>query len=183
MSYYSLNPDPGGKTGVFIMVKKITTIDKNLQVRRRRDLSKVFLLSILLNVVLACVIIFQEAEVKHHYKNVVVEKLVDDIPLNDSAITATLVELGCVLPNVALAQMKIETGHFTSKICKENKNIAGIKTSKSEYVVGMKNNHCTYLTYRDCLRDYVRIQNRYLKNINGKYAEAKDYVQIIKQIK
>lgn len=165
------------------MVKKIITIDKNLVIGYIRDFRKVLILSLLLNVVLGGFIIFQEVEIKHHYQQVVVEKLVDDMPLTDSAITATLVELGCLLPNVALAQMKIETGHFSSKICKENKNIAGIKTSKSQYVIGMKNNHCAYLTYRDCLRDYVRIQNRYLKNIDGKYAESKDYIKTIKTIK
>lgn len=165
------------------MVKKITTIDDNMCVRTRWDLRRVFLLSLLLNLGLGIYIFFLEIDVIHHYEQIVVEKPVDDIPLTDSAITAELTYLGCVLPNVALAQMKIESSHFQSKICKENKNIAGIKTSKSEYVVGMKNNHCAYRSYRDCLKDYVRIQNRYLKNIDGKYAESKDYVNLIKQIK
>lgn len=165
------------------MFKRITTIDKNLTIKQNRDYSKIFALSMLLNVVLIGTVILQEIEVKHHYSKVVVEKLVDDLPLTDSALTKELVQLGCVLPNVALAQMKIESAHFTSKICKENKNIAGIKTSKSEYVIGIKNDHCVYSTYRDCLRDFVRIQNRYLKNIDGKYAESKDYIKIIKSIK
>jgi hypothetical protein len=43
--------------------------------------------------------------------------------------------------------------------------------------------HNVYATYKDCLKDYVRIQNRYLKNINGKYAEAPGYVDLIKQMK
>lgn len=165
------------------MVNKITTIDQNLVVSQRRDLSGVFMLSVALNVLLGCMLIFQETDVIHHTKKVIVEKLVDDIALTDSAITHELVTLGCVLPNVAVAQMKIETGHFTSKICKENKNIAGIRTSRSEYVIGVKNGHCAYTTYRDCLRDYIRIQNRYLKNIDGKYAESKDYLKLIKAIK
>ena len=162
------------------MVKKITVIDKDLCVRSGRDFTSVLILSVLLNVVLVVLFVFQEANVVHHYKQVVVKELVDDLPLTDSAITHELVTLGCVLPNVALAQMKIETGHFTSKICKENKNIAGIRTSRSEYVIGVKNGHCAYTTYRDCLRDYIRIQNRYLKNIDGKYAESKDYLNLIK---
>jgi uncharacterized FlgJ-related protein len=165
------------------MIQKFTTIDHNLNVRTRRDWSKVLVCSLLLNVILITYILIQEADVIHHYERVVVEKLVDDIPLTDSAIIDELTRQGCVLPNVALAQMKIETGHFSSKICKENKNIAGIKTSKSKYVTGVKNNHCVYLTYRDCIKDYIRIQDRYLKNIDGKYAEAKDYVNLIKQIK
>lgn len=106
-----------------------------------------------------------------------------DIPLTDSAIVHELTTLGCVLPTVALAQFKIETGHFKSVICRENKNLAGIKTSRSAFVVGKNRNHCVYRTYRDCLKDYVRIQNRYLKAIDGKYAEASGYIKQIRTIK
>ena len=94
------------------------------------------------------------------------------MPLTDSAITHELTKLGCVLPNVALAQFKVETGHFTSAICKENKNIAGIRNSASPLSIGKNRGHNVYKTYRDCLKDYVRIQNKYLKAIDGKYAEA-----------
>lgn len=106
-----------------------------------------------------------------------------DIQLNDSEILNELVKQKCILPNVALAQMKIETGNFKSSICKENKNIAGIKTSKSKYVAGMNRNHCSYKSYRDCIKDYVRIQNRYLKNIDGKYATSNNYIETLKQLK
>jgi len=108
---------------------------------------------------------------------------VGDVPLTDSAITEELVKLGCVLPNVALAQFKLETGHFKSSICKENKNIAGIRNSVSPLVIGKNRGHCVYKSYRDCLRDYVRVQNKYLKKIDGKYAEAEGYIQELKKIK
>ena len=110
-----------------------------------------------------------------------------DIPLTDSAITVELVKNDCILPNVALAQMKIETGNFKSAICKENKNIAGIRTSKSENVVKdskgntIKNRgHNVFETYKKCIKEYVRIQNRYLKNIDGSYAESKSYIPKLK---
>lgn len=106
-----------------------------------------------------------------------------DIPLTDSAITAELVKLGCVLPNVAVAQFKIETGHYKSAICRENKNLAGIRNSASPLSIGKNRGHNVYKTYKDCLRDYVRVQNKYLKNIDGKYAEAKGYINQIKRVK
>lgn len=106
-----------------------------------------------------------------------------DIKLNDSAITAELVKLGCVLPNVAVAQFKIETGHYRSAICRENKNLAGIRNSASPLSIGKNRGHNVYATYKDCLKDYVRVQNKYLKNIDGKYAEAKGYIKQIKKIK
>jgi hypothetical protein len=74
------------------------------------------------------------------------------MPLTDSAITHELTKLGCVLPNVALAQFKVETGHFTSAICKENKNIAGIRNSASPLSIGKNRGHNVYKTYRDCLK-------------------------------
>lgn len=106
-----------------------------------------------------------------------------DIKLNDSAITAELVKLGCVLPNVAVAQFKIETGHYKSTICRENKNLAGIRNSASPLSIGKNRGHNVYSTYKDCLKDYVRVQNKYLKNIDGKYAEAKGYINQIKVVR
>ena len=105
------------------------------------------------------------------------------MPLTDSAITHELTKLGCVLPNVALAQFKIETGHYTSAICKENKNLAGIRNSNSPLSRGKNRGHNVYDTYRDCLKDYVRIQERYLSAIDGKYAEAEGYLNNLRQVR
>lgn len=117
------------------------------------------------------------------HDTVLVVDSVLDIKLTEKEILKELIKQGCVLPNVAFAQMKIETGNFKSAICKENRNIAGIKTSKSKYVAGMNRGHCSYKTYKDCIKDYVRIQNRYLKNIDGRYAENPLYVQKLKSMK
>ena len=108
---------------------------------------------------------------------------VKDIELTEEEVLKELIKQGCVLPNVGLAQSKIESTHFKSAIAKENKNIFGIKTSKSEYVIGVNRGHCVYKTYKDCIKDYIRVQNRYLKNINGKYAMDSSYVQKIKKVK
>lgn len=106
-----------------------------------------------------------------------------DIKLNDTSIAKELTKLGCILPNVAIAQFREETGHFKSKICLQNKNLAGIKTSKSKFVTGMNLDYCKYDSYRDCLKDYVRIQNYYLRAIDGKYAEAGQYINELKKFK
>ena len=117
------------------------------------------------------------------HDTVLVADSILDIKLTEKEILKELIKQGCVLPNVAFAQMKIETGNFKSAICRENRNIAGIKTSKSKYVAGMNRGHCSYKTYKDCIKDYVRIQNRYLKNIDGRYAENPLYVQKLKSMK
>ena len=106
-----------------------------------------------------------------------------DIMLTDTSITAELIKNGCVLTNVAVTQSRIETGNYASQVCLENKNLFGIKYHKCEYVSGEKNNHATFASYKDCIKCYCHIQNYYLKSINGHYAEAKNYVTIIKSFK
>jgi hypothetical protein len=106
-----------------------------------------------------------------------------DILLNDSAVMMELIRVGCVLPNVALAQFKVETGHFKSAICLENKNLAGIRNSASSLSRGFSRGHNVYATYKDCISDYVRIQNAYLMKIDGKYAEADGYINLIRKVR
>jgi hypothetical protein len=118
------------------------------------------------------------------YKYIVIKNTVpEDISLTKEEILKELVNNKCVLPAIALAQFSQETLHFKSKICKENKNIAGIRNSKSKYVIGMNRGHCVYKTYKDCIKDYIRIQNSYLKNINHRYAEDSSYIKSLRNIR
>lgn len=157
----------------------IFKLNEDLSVKKTRSYKWLFIASLVTNVIL---LLYGPTETitVHLIQRDTVK--IDPMPLTDSAITAELVKLGCILPNVALAQFKIESGHFKSAICRENFNLAGIKTSRSEYVVGKNRDHCVYRSYRDCLKDYVRIQNRYLKNIDGKYAAPGKYVERLTQV-
>jgi uncharacterized FlgJ-related protein len=107
----------------------------------------------------------------------------EDIKLNDSSLVRELVQNDVMQINVALAQAKLETGYYKSKVCKENKNLFGIKYHKCKYITGDKNNHASYKTYKDNIKCYAHIQKRYLKNIDGKYAEAPDYIATLKKMK
>ena len=123
----------------------IYKIDKNLNYKRVRDTKHVFKFSLTLNVILFLTLIYsfkypEQILTSKVIRDTVLIEVPQDIKLTDSSITEELVKLKCVLPNVALAQMKIETGHFKSDICKENKNIAGIRTSNSEFIKRDKNN-------------------------------------------
>ena len=159
----------------------------DMRLRRVWDYRPIFTYSILLNFILVMGAFSLSPKEVTKYKTIVKERVlsddVDDIELTDEAILKELIDQGCVLPNIALAQFKIESQHFKSAICRENKNIAGIKTSGSEYVVGKNREHCVYNTYRDCIKDYIRIQDRYLQNIDGRYAEDGRYVALVRQMK
>lgn len=160
-------------------------IDSNLRIQKMINYRRLFIIALVIIIVQLGMLIYSVEEVQVEIRKIHTTDtiFVGDVPLTDSAITEELVKLGCVLPNVALAQFKLETGHFKSSICKENKNIAGIRNSVSPLVTGKNRGHCVYKSYRDCLRDYVRVQNKYLKKIDGKYAEAEGYIQELKKIK
>lgn len=105
-----------------------------------------------------------------------------DIRLTKDEIVAELVKQKCIQPSVAYAQFLIESEHFKSPICKENKNFAGIRNSSSKYVIGKNRGHSVYKTYRDCIKDYIRIQNRLLGKMDRVYAEDSLYIPKLRKM-
>jgi len=101
----------------------------------------------------------------------------DDVALNDSSILAYMDELGINFPEIVLRQIHIESGHFKSTICKENKNFLGIKYIKQKEAVGEKHGHAAYPSYKACLRDYKRLQKYYIQSLVGRYAMDPSYGQ------
>jgi hypothetical protein len=166
-------------------MKKFYVMGSDLRLRQTPNYKRMFLVCLVLlgASFMAMVYMSNNVQVNTHKIHTTDTVYIEDLPLTDSAITHELTRLGCMLPNVALAQFKVETGHFKSNICTENKNIAGIRNSASKLAKGISRGHNVYSTYRDCLRDYVRIQNKYLKNIDGKYAEASDYTDALKNVR
>lgn len=81
--------------------------------------------------------------------------------------------------NIVLAQARLETANFTSRLCRSHGNLFGIKRG---------NRYARYSHWRDSIRDYKeRISSRYqggdyyafLKKIG--YAEDKKYIKKLKQ--
>lgn len=108
---------------------------------------------------------------------------VNDVPLNRDSLTKALVESGCVLSNVAVAQAEIESGLGKSEVGRRAKNLFGITHHNCKYVSGKYGPYATYKTYRDNIKCYIHIQDYYLRAIDGKYASAPDYIQTIRKIK
>lgn len=166
-------------------MKKFYVMGSDLRLRQTPNYRRMLLVCLVLlgASLMSMVYMSNNVQIDTHRIHTTDTVYIEDIQLTDSAITKELTQLGCMLPNVALAQFKIETGHFKSKICIENKNVAGIRNSASNLAKGIRRGHNVYSTYRDCLRDYVRIQNKYLKNIDGKYAEATDYTEKLREVR
>ena len=121
-----------------------------------------------------------EISKKEIVKEIVTER---DIVLNDSGITAELTNQGVILAAVACLQSKIESNHGKSNVGIQAKNLFGITFHKCKHVAGRHGVYAKYDTYRDNIKCYAHIQKRYLRNIDGVYAEDPTYVSKLKSYK
>ena len=158
-------------------------LTKDLKLKQVPDLGRITKASLLLNLLLIGTLIVLLAKdpiirrIHTHTRDTIT---IGDISLSDSAILKELVQQDCVLPPMAVAQARIETGNYVSKVCLRNKNLFGIKYHKCEYVLGENLNHASYKSFKDNIKCYIHIQNRYLRNIDGRYAEAGNYISVLK---
>jgi hypothetical protein len=111
------------------------------------------------------------------------EKLVDELK-----------RLNVKYPHIVMAQSIIETGHWKSKVFKENHNLFGMKQAniRINTAKGTQNNHAYYDSWQESLYDYAFYQCRYMSNINSEenyfialgasYAESPDYINALKNV-
>lgn len=100
--------------------------------------------------------------------------------LNDSIVYAELQRQQIVHPEIVLVQAKLETGNYTSQLCRKHGNLFGIKGRKG---------YQHYSNWKESVSDYKKlIQSRYkggdyyefLRQI--KFAEDKKYIIKLKRI-
>lgn len=159
-------------------------IGKDLEVKKVSDRNK-YITIIALFLTLTYTIVYflgQEDQIRVIYKQWVSEPE-NDLPINEEAWTKYLVEQGCVLPNICIAQAKVESGFCKSNVARKAHNPFGITYHKCKYVEGKHGVYAKYNTWKDAINCYIHIQDNYLKNINGKYATDPNYVQAIKNVK
>lgn len=117
-----------------------------------------------------------------------------EMPFNTANMLKIMDEIGIEYPDIVMAQAKIETAHFTSKIFRENHNLFGMKLPKqrSTTAIGEQYNHAEYTSWRQSVIDYkiwqdrvltkVKSRRAYLKYLSKYYATDKQYVKLIKQM-
>jgi hypothetical protein len=105
-----------------------------------------------------------------------------------------LKELNVKFPHIVLAQSIVETGHWTSKIFLENNNLFGMKEAyvRVHTAKGTQYGHAYYENWEESVYDYAFYQCRYLGAIRTEagyfnylshsYAEAPNYINILKQV-
>lgn len=165
----------------------ILKINDDLQLVRYRDMTKGFWVSVLINILLGSGLIYYSQlpeKILYTTHTKTVEAVAEqDVKLTDSGITAELTKNGAVLAAMACAQSKIESNHGKSNVGQQAKNLFGITYHNCKFVAGKHRMYAKYNTYRDCIKCYIHIQNRYLNKIDGSYASDPRYVQTLKSVK
>jgi uncharacterized FlgJ-related protein len=116
------------------------------------------------------------------------------ISFSELNVYKQLIRIGIAYPDVVLAQAKIETGNFTSRIFIENNNMFGMKLPERRRTtaIGENRNHAEYTDWIQSIKDYKIWQDKmihraptkrsYLSYLKRNYAEDKNYINKIKEI-
>jgi hypothetical protein len=163
----------------------ILKVNKDLSVSPVKSYKNAFIVSLAINVILLFTSMLNlTTEIISVVKDTVtIERTIEDMKLTDSGLTAELVKHGCVLPAVAVAQAKIESNIGKSNVGVQAKNMFGLTYHKCKYVDGKHGVYSKYKTYRDNVRCYIDIQDRYLRKIDGKYASDPSYLSALRAAK
>jgi hypothetical protein len=163
----------------------ILKVNKDLSVSPVKSYKNAFIVSLAINVILLFTSMLNlTTEIISVVKDTVtIERTIEDMKLTDSGLTAELVKHGCVLPAVAVAQAKIESNIGKSNVGVQAKNMFGLTYHKCKYVDGKHGVYAKYKTYRDNVRCYIDIQNKYLRKIDGVYAEDPNYLRALRAAK
>ncbi len=109
-----------------------------------------------------------------------IEKAVQtsDTTLLDDYVLNKLISLRCPNYYVALTQFKIESGHFSSKLFKENNNPMGMKYPgvRPTTAKGVRNGYAYYDNLDDAILDYLLYHMYLTKGV--KYTD-KEYIEIV----
>ena len=113
---------------------------------------------------------------------------------SEEKLIEKLKELNFKFPYIVLAQSKLETAHFTSKMFSENNNLFGMKQARQRINTagGTQHGHAYYDTWMESLCDYAFYSSTYLSKIKNErdylnylsqfYAEYTTYVTKLKNI-
>lgn len=117
-----------------------------------------------------------------------------EMPFSVANMLKLMDNIGVAYPDIVLAQARLETGNFTSKVFKSNNNLFGMKLAKARNTtaIGEQNSHADYASWRQSIIDYKLWQDRvvakyktrraYLKYLSENYAEDKKYIDKLKQM-
>lgn len=114
------------------------------------------------------------------------------MPVTDETALCFMQQIGIEHPHIVLAQMKLESANYTSKLALENNNYFGMKQPRKRATtsIGEKNGYASYKSWVHSVLDYALWQKEYAKGLTenqyldslDSYAEDKSYTLKIKKL-
>ena len=116
------------------------------------------------------------------------------LPFSEYNLLRVIKQIGIAYPDVVLAQARLETGNFTSKVFRENNNLFGMKLPRvrNTTAIGEQNSHADYASWRQSIADYklwqddviagIKSKRQYLSYLSKNYAEDKKYINKLKKM-
>jgi hypothetical protein len=113
---------------------------------------------------------------------------------SEDALKNLLLEMNVRFPHIVLAQARLESGNFKSRIFLENNNFFGMKQAKRRPTTnkGTQYGHAVFETWQDCAVDYafyqaaylndLRTEDEYYQYLSASYAGDPGYIVKVKQI-
>lgn len=114
------------------------------------------------------------------------------MPVTDETALCFMQQIGIEHPHIVLAQMKLESGNYTSKLALENNNYFGMKQPRKRATtsIGEKNGYASYKSWIHSVLDYALWQKEYARSLTEveyldsltTYAEDSSYRSKVEQI-
>lgn len=114
------------------------------------------------------------------------------LPVSDQIVLDFMQQVGMEHPHIVLAQMKIESGNYTSKLALGNNNYFGMKQPRKRATtsIGDKNGYASYKSWVHSVLDYALWQKEYARSLTEveyldsltTYAEDSSYRSKVEQI-
>lgn len=113
-------------------------------------------------------------------------------PVTDETALCLMQQIGIEHPHIVLAQMKLESGNYTSKLALENNNYFGMKQPRKRATTSIreKNGYASYKSWVHSVLDYALWQKEYARSLTEveyldsltTYAEDSSYRSKVQQI-
>lgn len=130
--------------------------------------------------------------IKRFNKTEIVES--NKTPFSEENLIKMFKDCNIKYPYIVLAQAKLESGNFTSKLFRENNNMFGMRKARQRITTAQteKGNYAYYRDWLDCVYDYAMYQSsvmctvnnetEYFSKLGERYAEDSTYVSKLKNI-
>jgi len=156
---------------------------------------KIFLIIISIMIftigILTCAIPTKETFITEEARIILIK---EQNEFSETKLKEYLIELNIKFPNIVLAQSKLESFNYKSKIFIENNNLFGMKISsrRPTTALGEESGHAFYSNWRQSVLDYafyqatylrkVKTESEYFQYLSANYAEDSNYVAKLKKI-